>query len=81
MSWIKTIPENEATETLAELYDQSNAKFGHVINLVKIQSLSPESMSIGKQLYTHLMTKPGGLSRLQRVLIATVVSKINGCYY
>lgn len=81
MSWIKTVPENEATETLAELYDQSSTKFGHVINLVKIQSLSPETMSIGKQLYTHLMTKPGGLSRLQRVLIATVVSKINGCYY
>jgi alkylhydroperoxidase family enzyme len=81
MSWIKTVPENNADGLLGELYDASTAKFGNVINLVKIQSLSPETMSIGKQLYTHLMTKPGGLSRLQRVLIATVVSKINGCYY
>lgn len=81
MSWINTVPEEQAEGALAEMYDQSTAKFGHVINLVKIQSLSPETMSIGKQLYTHLMTKPGGLSRLQRVLIATVVSKINGCYY
>ncbi len=81
MSWIKTVPDNEADGLLAEIYDQTSEKFGHVINLVKIQSLSPETMSIGKKLYAHLMTKPGGLSRLQRVLIATVVSKINGCYY
>ena len=81
MSWIKTVSESEADGLLSELYDASTAKFGNVINLVKIQSLSPETMSLGKQLYTHLMTKPGGLSRLQRVLIATVVSKVNGCYY
>ena len=81
MSWIKTVPDNEADGLLSEIYDQTSAKFGNVINLVKIQSLSPETMSIGRHLYSHLMTKPGGLSRLQRVLIATVVSKINGCYY
>ena len=81
MSWIKTVPEDQADGLLAEMYDQSAAKFGHVINLVKIQSLSPETMSLGKQLYAHLMSKPAGLSRLQRVLIATVVSKVNGCYY
>jgi uncharacterized peroxidase-related enzyme len=81
MSWIKTVPEEEASGLLSDIYDQSREKFGHVINLVKIQSLSPETISMGKQLYAHLMTKPGGLSRLQRVLIATVVSKVNGCFY
>jgi uncharacterized peroxidase-related enzyme len=81
MSWIRTVPEEEASGLLAELYEQSREKFGHVINLVKIQSLSPETISMGKQLYAHLMTKPGGLSRLQRVLVATVVSKVNGCFY
>ena len=81
MSWIGTVNENEADGLLKEIYDHTSAKFGHVINLVKIQSLSPETMSIGRKLYRHLMDKPGGLSRLQRVLIATVVSKLNGCYY
>ena len=81
MSWIKTVQENEATDLLATIYDQTRAKFGHVINLVKIQSLRPESMEFGRQFYRHLMTGPGGLSRLQRVLLATVVSKINHCYY
>ncbi len=81
MSWIKTVPDNEADGLLAEIYEQTRAKFGYVINLVKIQSLSAETMAIGRKLYRHLMDKPGGLSRLQRVLIATVVSKLNGCYY
>lgn len=81
MSWINTVPESEARGLLANIYAESRAKFGRVINLVKIQSLRPETMALGRQLYRHLMDSPGGLSRLQRVLIATVVSKVNGCLY
>jgi hypothetical protein len=81
MSWIATVPYEEAAGTLKEIYDETRAKFGDVINLVKIQSLRPETMAIGRQLYRHLMTVPGGLVRLQRVLIATVVSHLNNCHY
>jgi len=81
MSWIKTVPYEESTGTLRGIYDETRAKFGEVINLVKIQSLRPDTMEIGRKLYRHLMTVPGGLSRLQRVLIATVVSKLNNCIY
>lgn len=81
MSWIGTVPESEADGLLASIYGEVRAKFGRVINLVSIQSLRPETMAIGRQLYRHLMTQPGGLTFLQRVLIATVVSKLNHCYY
>lgn len=81
MSWIRTVPEERAEGLLARIYDQTRAKLGHVINLVKVQSLGPETMAIGRNLYTHLMDAPGGLTRRQRVLIATVVSKVNGCLY
>jgi hypothetical protein len=81
MSWIKTVPDEEATGVLKEIYNETRAKFGDVINLVKIQSLRPETMALGRQLYRLLMTMPGGLSRLQRVLIATVVSRLNNCHY
>ncbi len=81
MSWIGTVPEERAEGVLATIYDQTRAKLGHVINLVKVQSLRPQTMSIGRRLYSHLMDSPGGLPRRQRVLIATVVSKINGCLY
>lgn len=81
LSWINIVPESDATGVLAGIYAESHAKFGRVINLVKIQSLRPETMALGRKLYRHLMDSPGGLSRLQRVLIATVVSKVNGCLY
>lgn len=81
MSWIRTVPNEQATGLLAQIYDETSAKFGKVINLVRIQSLRPETMAMGRQLYRHLMDGPGGLTRLQRVLIATVVSKVNGCVY
>ena len=81
MSWIKTVPYEEAEGQLKEIYDETKAKFGEVINLVKIQSLRPDTMGIGRQMYKHLMMGPGRLPRLQRVLIATVVSSINNCHY
>ncbi|MDH5298427.1 MAG: hypothetical protein OEV91_05355 [Desulfobulbaceae bacterium] len=81
MSWIQMVPDEEATGELKEIYDQTRAKFGKVINLVKIQSLRPAIMNMGRSLYRHQMTMEGGLSRLQRVLIATITSSLNGCHY
>lgn len=81
MSWLRMISESDASGTLATIYGESRARFGRVINLVKVQSLRPDTMAIGRQMYRHLMDGPGGLTKLQRVLIATVVSKINGCVY
>jgi len=81
MSWVKTVPEAEAKGLLKTIYDETAAKNGRVLNLVKVQGLRPETMAIGRTLYRHLMDQPGGLTKLQRVLIATVVSKINGCFY
>lgn len=81
MSWIRTIPDDQAQGVLKTIYDETRAKHGRVINLVRIQSLRPETMALGRQLYRHMMEAPGGLTRAQRFLIATVVSKTNGCHY
>ncbi len=81
MSWIRTVDEKDAEGQLAGIYEKTTETFGHVINLVKVQSLSPETIGISKQLYRHLMDKPGDLSRLHRVLLATVVSRLNNCFY
>lgn len=81
MRWIRTVAEADATGPPADIYAETRAKCGKVINLVRVQSLRPDTMAIGRSLYRHLMDGPGGLSRLQRVLIATVVSIVNGCFY
>lgn len=81
MSWIRTVPDNSANGLLAQIYEQTRTKCGRVVNLVRVQSLRPDTMAIGRDLYRHLMDGPSHLTRLQRVLVATVVSKVNGCLY
>lgn len=81
MAWVGTIPETEATGKLDSVYRRVKQRAGKVPNIARLQSLRPESMERGFELYCQLMDGPGGISRRERVLIATVVSKINGCLY
>jgi alkylhydroperoxidase family enzyme len=52
-----------------------------VPNIAKVQSLRPKTMERGFDLYCQVMDDPTGIGRRERVLIATVVSKVNGCLY
>lgn len=81
MAWVPQIPEADATGSLADSYVRVTERAGKVPNIAKIQSLRPETMARGFALYCQLMDSPTGLSKRERVLIATVVSKSNGCFY
>ena len=81
MAWVKTVQAEEASGVLASVYQAAEKKAGYLPNLTKLQSLRPETMEIGISLYRQLMDAPTGINSRQRVLIATVVSKINGCHY
>jgi alkylhydroperoxidase family enzyme len=81
MAWVPTIPEDKASGKLAELYHKARARAGKVPNIARLQSLPPASAVRGFDFYCQLMDDPTGLTRRERVLIATVVSKVNGCYY
>jgi alkylhydroperoxidase family enzyme len=50
-------------------------------NIARVQGLRPETASLGFDLYCQVMDALSGISRRERVLIATVVSKVNGCLY
>lgn len=52
-----------------------------VPNIAKLQSLRPNTMERGFDLYCQLMDDPTGISKRERLLIATVVSEVNGCFY
>jgi alkylhydroperoxidase family enzyme len=52
-----------------------------VPNIAKVQSLRPKTMERGFDLYRQVMDDPTGIGRRERVLVATVVSKVNGCLY
>ena len=81
MAWIEMIPEAEATGRLKELYDKYTEPWGGVDNIIKIHSLNVKSMQTHFDLYAHLMRGRSDLTRVQREMIAVVVSAVNRCYY
>jgi uncharacterized peroxidase-related enzyme len=81
MSWIKTIPPEEATGLLRQEYGAAVKRAGRIYNIVRIMSLNPRTLRASMELYKSLMHAPSKLSRAQREMIAVVVSKTNDCYY
>lgn len=81
MAWIKMVPEDEAKGRLKKLYDRYRDPAGGVDNVLGIHSLSPRSMEAHFNLYRLLMRGPSELSRIQREMIAVVVSAVNQCHY
>ena len=81
MAWITVIQEEDASGRLKELYDQYAEPSGVVDNILKIHSLNVKSLKAHYDLYAHLMRGRSALSRIQREMIAVVVSAINQCHY
>ena len=82
MAWIHTIDEADATGVVKEEYDAAIARAGQLYNIVKIFSVRPKSMHAFVELYKIVMHDPDcPLSRMEREMIATVVSKVNECHY
>ena len=50
-------------------------------NILRIHGVHSRVLKLHYELYIELMHRPGPLSRLQREIIGTVVSSINGCDY
>lgn len=50
-------------------------------NIIQIHSIHPQTMRHHYDLYIELMRRPGPLSRIQREMIAVVVSSENKCHY
>src|SRR5437870_1810753 len=81
MAWVRTIAEEDASGQLQEVYGHVRQRAGAVPYIAKVQSLRPATMKFRFCLYCQLMVDPTGISKRERVLIATVVSKANGCFY
>ena len=81
MAWIRTIEQDDATGELQELYAQAGGPGGTVDNILKIHSLHPAGMRAHFGLYRAVMQGTDGLPRVEREMIAFVVSDANGCHY
>jgi uncharacterized peroxidase-related enzyme len=81
MPWIKVVDEAEATGELKEVYQAQGKKAGALANILKIHSLAPHTLSAHMLFYETVMHTPGDLPRIQREMIAVVVSSLNRCHY
>ncbi|HXV85215.1 MAG TPA: hypothetical protein VD793_00875 [Gemmatimonadales bacterium] len=81
MPWIEQIPVEDATGALREEFDRAVKRAGRVWNIVHIMSQNPAVMKASIQLYQAVLFGPSPLSRVQRELLAVVVSKELACHY
>jgi alkylhydroperoxidase family enzyme len=83
-SFIGMVPDKDwsSDEALAEKYDDVVDKaFGRVDNIMAIHSLNPAGLAAHNALYISAMTGTATLRKVERELIAYVVSLENHCHY
>jgi alkylhydroperoxidase family enzyme len=81
MAWIKQIPINQATGLLKTLFTEATKRAGRVWKIVHVMSINPPVLRDSMRLYTSVMKGSSPLSRVQRELLATVVSAELECHY
>jgi len=82
MGWIDTIREDEWEGDLADLYGDVVDRFhSRVDNIMQIHSLNPKALAAHAALYASAMAGTANLRKVERELIALVVSNINDCHY
>ena len=81
MAYLKLVDEDEASGLLKTEYDAAVARAGKVFNIVKAMSLRPEVLRESMRMYRAVMFGRSALSRQERELLATVVSRENDCHY
>ena len=81
MPYIKTTDPAAATGLLKKIYDAAIQRAGRVFNIVRLMSVKPKTLQSSMGLYWAIMHAPSPLSRAQREMIATVVSRDNNCFY
>ena len=81
MAWIQLQRVEDATGELARHFKAAVTRAGRVWNIVRLMSPNPPVLQASMALYRATMHGPSPLSRAQRELLATVVSREIGCHY
>lgn len=81
MPHIEIIEHENAEGELKSIYDGLIKSRGKIAEVHKIQSLNPASIVNHMDLYMTIMFGKSPLRRVQREMIAVVVSKANNCEY
>ncbi len=75
------LPQAELTPAMAAYFAKCEEKIGFVPNVLRAYAHSMPKLEAFAALYNDLMLAPSGLSKLEREMIAVVVSSENSCFY
>lgn len=81
---VSALPIGDATgldDDLKAAYAKCIEKLGFVPNVLQAYSLRPQKLRNFMAMYNELMLAPSRLSKLEREMVAVVVSSANRCYY
>ncbi|MFV9673671.1 MAG: peroxidase [Acidimicrobiia bacterium] len=82
MSWIDVIDDDSWDGELGALHDRvADPASGRVDHIMGVHSLNPRSLAAHDTLYRSAMRGTATLRKVDRELIALVVSTINECHY
>jgi alkylhydroperoxidase family enzyme len=84
MAWIRTGPDDDwaGDDGLGDLYGRVvDASFGRVDRIMAVHSLNPAGLAAHEGLYRSAMSGTGTLRKVERELVALVVSLENHCHY
>ncbi len=76
LSMVDPLPEG--TEKYFQICQE---KLGLIPNVLKAYAFDIEKLNAFTAMYNNLMLAPSGLSKLEREMIAVVVSSVNRCHY
>ncbi|HKL66225.1 MAG TPA: peroxidase-related enzyme [Roseovarius sp.] len=74
-------PVDPLPEATARYFEICEEKLGLVPNVLRAHAFDIDKLDAFAALYNTLMLAPSGLSKLEREMIAVVVSSINRCWY
>ena len=81
MAYIDVISHENSENELREIYDNLVKTRGKLADVHMIQSLNPKSIVDHMDLYLTIMFGKSPLKRVQREMMAVVVSRANNCAY
>ncbi len=81
MPYIKQIPLDQASGLLKKELEKAVKRAGRIWNIVQIMSLNGRVMKAAMEMYGAAMFAHSPLSRVQREMLAVVVSQANHCHY
>ena len=72
---------SELENDLQQVFGKCVDKLGYVPNVFSAYSLRPQRLRNFMTIYNEIMLSSSGLSKLEREMVAVVVSSANRCYY